>query len=212
MTISALRSSSVRRWFSDGASDSLPATGSRLDLGPRFWGVKAWRTPASRSRRQVATSEEYKPSRRSSAPIPPEPLAWSASARMRCLYSAVKRRRLAWATTSGSGWVFGSAPALPPVALRSPSLRSGSLRPTGGKTAGEDDGNLIVVHLRDSFSPCSVIKRREVSHSCWHGGILVRSTYDDNQHHLVYVDASDILHASHGSLLVRGTQNTRVIT
>src|ERR1022692_4808445 len=58
------------------------------------WGARAWRTPASRSRRQVVNREEYKPSRRSSAPTPPEPLAWPASARMRCLYSAVKRRRL----------------------------------------------------------------------------------------------------------------------
>ena len=116
--------------------------GSRLDLGPRFCGVRAWRTPAARSRRQVANNDEYSPSRRSSAPIPPEPLAWSDSVRMRCLYSAVKRRRLAWATTSGSGWILGSAPALPSVALRSPSLRSGSLRPTDGKAAGEGTGTV----------------------------------------------------------------------
>jgi hypothetical protein len=41
--------------------------------------------PAARSRRQVVNKDEYNPSRRSSAPMPPEPLAWSASARMRCL-------------------------------------------------------------------------------------------------------------------------------
>ena len=145
ITISALRSSSVRRrvsrrncWFSS-------ATGSRLDLGPRFWGAKAWRTPASRSRRQVDNREEYKPSRRSSAPIPPEPLAWSTAARMRCLYSAVNRRRLACATTSGSGW---GGRVLPSVELRSPSLRSGSLRPTEGNTAGgRRSCNLVVFHF-----------------------------------------------------------------
>src|ERR1035437_8813792 len=92
-----------------------PCSGLRLDLGPRFCGARAWRTPASRSRRQVVNNDEYSPSLRSSAPTPPEPLAWSAFVRMLCLYSAVKRRRLAWATTSGAG---GAAPALASVALR----------------------------------------------------------------------------------------------
>src|SRR3954454_13328787 len=172
MTISALRSASFscrvsRRswWFSS-------ATGSRLDLGPRFWGANAWRTTASRSRRQVVNREEYKPSRRRRAPTPPEPFARSASARIRCLYSAVKRRRLAWATTSGLGWVFGSAPVLPSVALRSPSLRSGSLRPTDGKTVGTGAGPICLFTLftRESFSPCTVIRQRGVSQVCWHGG------------------------------------------
>src|ERR1700686_371892 len=31
-------------------------------------------------------------------------------------------------------------------------------------------GNRMVIHSRDSFSPCSVIKVRGASHSCWHGG------------------------------------------
>src|SRR5450755_1160306 len=168
MTISALRSSSVRRavsrrncWFSS-------ATGSCLDLGPRFWGVKAWRTPASRSRRQVANREEYKPSRRRRAPMPLEPLAWSAAAKTPSLYSAVKRRRLACATTSGSGL---AATVLPSVELREPSLRSGSLRPTEGKTKGEEVADIwLLFTFRDSFSPCTLIKEREVSHLCWHGG------------------------------------------
>src|ERR1035438_8740046 len=79
MTISALRSCSVRRTFSRRSWAVSSWNGSRLDLGPRFCGVRAWRTPASRSRRHVANSDEYSPSRRSSIPIPPEPLAWSAS-------------------------------------------------------------------------------------------------------------------------------------
>ncbi len=65
--------------------------------------------------------------------------AASASAKMRCLYSAVKARRLAPATTSGfgRGGVGGSGAAVLPAALRSPSLRSASLRSAAGKTLGE---------------------------------------------------------------------------
>jgi len=99
MTISALRSAWVRPLGFAARLLVSPATGSRLYLGPRFWGANARRMRASRSRRHVVNREDYKPSRRSSAPTPPEPLARSASARMRCLYSAVKRRRLACATT-----------------------------------------------------------------------------------------------------------------
>src|ERR1022692_4549815 len=127
------------------------------------WGARAWRTPASRSRRQVVNREEYKPSRRSSAPTPPEPLAWPASARMRRLYSAVKRRRLACATTSGSGRWFGAAPALPSVALRSHRRQS---------RWGWSGTHMIVhvVHEENLSPPCTVIKERRVSHLCWHGG------------------------------------------
>src|SRR5450755_4787768 len=59
---------------------------------------------------------------------------------MRSLYSAVKVRRLASATTSGSGrgglggW---GATVLPAAVLRSVSLRSSSLRSAAGKTVGE---------------------------------------------------------------------------
>lgn len=66
--------------------------------------------------------------------------AASASARMRCLYSAEKVRRLASATTSGSGrgGMAGSvATVLPAAALRSASLRSASLRSAAGKTVRE---------------------------------------------------------------------------
>src|SRR5271157_6100100 len=66
--------------------------------------------------------------------------AASASARMRSLYSAVKVRRLATATTSGSGrdGAGGSgATVLPAAALRSASLRSASLRSAAGNTGGE---------------------------------------------------------------------------
>src|SRR5664279_1778386 len=58
---------------------------------------------------------------------------------MRSLYSPVKLRRLASATTSGSGrgGAGGSgATVLPAVELRSASLRSSSLRSAAGKTVG----------------------------------------------------------------------------
>src|SRR6516164_9155938 len=122
MMISALRSFSVnwptcRRsfWFSS-------ARGLRSDRGPRFRGFRASRTPARRSRRQLTRCEEYKPSRRRSAPTPPGVVAaLSASCRMRCLYSAVKVRRLALATTSGSGRDadVGAAPASAAASLSS---------------------------------------------------------------------------------------------
>src|ERR1017187_2904918 len=65
---------------------------------------------------------------------PAASLALSASASIRCLYSAVKLRRLALATTSGLG--RSAIPRSPTVALRSSSLRSASLRSTD--MAGED--------------------------------------------------------------------------
>src|ERR1035437_3360668 len=66
--------------------------------------------------------------------------AASASARMRSLYSAVKVRRLALATTSGfgrgraGGW---GATVCPAATLRAASLRSASLRSAAGQTVGE---------------------------------------------------------------------------
>src|ERR1017187_5668067 len=59
---------------------------------------------------------------------------------MRSLYSPVKLRRLASATTSGSGRGGTGGPGatvLPAAELRSASLRSSSLRSATGKTVGE---------------------------------------------------------------------------
>src|SRR5271169_3047752 len=94
--------------------------------------------PAWRSRRQLTKCEEYKPSRRSSAPTPPGVAeAASASSRMRILYSMGNVRRLALATTSESGREEpGEAPASAAAALRfgspkdgEPSLRSAAAEP-----------------------------------------------------------------------------------
>src|SRR5674476_205003 len=66
---------------------------------------------------------------------------------MRSLYSAVKDRRLAWATTSGSGRGGAGATALPAAALRSASLRSASLRSAAGKAVGEAAANPLFFTL-----------------------------------------------------------------
>jgi len=69
----------------------------------RLRGFRASRMPAWRSRRQLVRCEEYKPSRRSSAPTPPGMAeAESASSRMPILYSVENVRRLGLATTSES--------------------------------------------------------------------------------------------------------------
>jgi hypothetical protein len=69
--------------------------------------------PWLRSRRQETRCEEYKPSRQRSAPtLPGVAAALSASCKMRYLYSAVKVRRLALTTTSGSGRDADAGPAL----------------------------------------------------------------------------------------------------
>src|SRR5271168_1273784 len=64
--------------------------GRRHDL---LVGVSAPRVPLSRCRRQSVSVDEYKPSRRRIAPIPPMPAAPSVSARTRSFVCAVKVRR-----------------------------------------------------------------------------------------------------------------------
>jgi hypothetical protein len=71
-------------------------------VGPRFFAGPT-RSPRSRAARQVASWEEYRPSRRSSPPIAPGVLHRSASWTIFRLYSRVNRRRVAFATTSISG-------------------------------------------------------------------------------------------------------------
>src|SRR5207245_4989076 len=87
---------------------------------PRGFGDSPASSPRSRAARQVVRCDEYNPSRRSSAPISPGCVQRSASRTIRRLYSAVKRRRCALATTSVSP-TTGAALGEPPVALRAPS-------------------------------------------------------------------------------------------
>src|ERR1022692_2929586 len=111
MTISALRSAWVRPLGFAVQLLVFSRDGITLVFGAAFVGSQCQKDEGVPLARHVVNREDYKPSRRSSAPTPPEPLARSASARMRCLYLAVKRRRLACATTSGSGRGFAAAPA-----------------------------------------------------------------------------------------------------
>jgi hypothetical protein len=116
--------------FSRLACASSAAKGLRTaDLGPRLVGVSAPRAPLSRCRRQSVSVDEYKPSRRRIAPIPPMPAAPSVSARTRSFVCAVKVRRrgrsdISGAVAAGAGTTLGlrslPAPAAPSV---SASLR-----------------------------------------------------------------------------------------
>ena len=90
----------------------LPVLGLRAGTAPALGqGLEA---PASRWRRQSTRWEEYRPSRRSRAPICPGSVAVSASFRIASLYSAVNLRRLGRSGTSGSG---GTRPSCPLGAL-----------------------------------------------------------------------------------------------
>jgi len=82
-------------FFSRSISASLGSAPLRPGRPPR--------RPSVRWRRQSTRWEEYRPSRRSSAPISPGARARSASSRILSLYSAVKLRRFAFSGTSGSG-------------------------------------------------------------------------------------------------------------
>ena len=85
--------------------------------GPRFIGLGPASSPRSRAARQVVRCEEYKPSRRSSAPTAPGVLHPSASRTIFRLYSTANRRRVAFAATSISGPCRACSRAL--ISLRS---------------------------------------------------------------------------------------------
>ena len=122
-----------------GAAFHFPRQRITLGFAAAFtWGQGFH--PAWRSRRQLTRCEEYKPSRRRSAPTPPE-VACSifVSFTMRSLYAAVKTRRFALTTTSESGGKTGTAPVLTlaDAALRSGSQTGPSLRCAADKHSGE---------------------------------------------------------------------------
>jgi hypothetical protein len=72
-------------------------------FGPRSCGASPLSSPRSRSRRQLVRWDEYKPFRRSKAPVFPVPWLPSSLRKVRSLYSAVNCWRFALATIS----VFG---------------------------------------------------------------------------------------------------------
>src|SRR5437016_6238865 len=91
----------LSRKFSRSNSPTLSANGffSRR-CGPRLFAVNPANSPRSRCLRQFVRLDQYKPSRRSSAPISPLCLQLSASRKTSSLYSAVNRRRSPLAKTS----------------------------------------------------------------------------------------------------------------
>src|SRR5438132_5888575 len=102
----------LSRKFSRSNSPTLSANGffSRR-CGPRLFAVNPANSPRSRCLRQFVRLDQYKPSRRSSAPISPLCLQLSASRKTSSLYSAVNRRRSPLAKTSTS--LEDIAPLLP---------------------------------------------------------------------------------------------------
>jgi hypothetical protein len=123
MIASARSNLRPRRAFSRLACASSAAKGVRTaDLGPRLAGVSAPRAPLSRCRRQSLNVDEYKPSRRRIAPIPPTPAAPSVSARTRSFVCAVKVRRrgrsdISGAVAAGPGTTLGLRSVSVPAAL-----------------------------------------------------------------------------------------------
>src|SRR6202163_2879534 len=118
MIASACSNRRPSRAFSRLACTSSAAKGLRAaDLGPRLAGVSAPRAPLSRCRRQSVRVDEYKPSRRRIAPIPPTSAAPSVSAKTRSFVRAVKVRRRGRSNSSGAA-VAGAGTA---VGLRPPS-------------------------------------------------------------------------------------------
>lgn len=77
-------------------------------FGPRLSGFSASKAPASRCRRQSVRVDEYRPSRRRIAAIPPVSAARSVSARIRSFSAAVKVRRFGRDENSG-GTATGAA-------------------------------------------------------------------------------------------------------
>src|ERR1019366_169410 len=89
-----------------------------VSLGPRLVGVSAPRTPLSRCRRQSVRVDEYKPSRRRIALIPPTSTAPSVSAKTRSFVCAVKVRRRGRFDISGAAAAGAGTYGRPPASLR----------------------------------------------------------------------------------------------
>ena len=111
MMIWAFSSSRWRRAFSRSRCATRACNGFAWGLRPRRRGSRL----AACCARHVVKCEEYNPSRRNSAPIPPGAVLRSASRKIRSLYSAVNRRRRALLGTSGFGRA-AAAPGSAPVA------------------------------------------------------------------------------------------------
>src|SRR6202140_845155 len=133
MIASACSNLRPSRAFSRLACASSAVKGFRaVGFGPRLAGVSAPRAPLTRCRRQPVRVDEYKPSRRRIAPIPPTSVAPSISARTRSFVCAVKVRRRGRSDISGTaaagGATTGALPPPPPPAAAGAGTTVG-LRP-----------------------------------------------------------------------------------
>jgi len=86
------------------ASSAVKGFGTAV-FGPRLAGANPPSAPLSRCRRHSDSADEYRPSRRRMAPIPPVSAAPSISARMRSFVCAVNVRRRGRSDSSGDGAV-----------------------------------------------------------------------------------------------------------
>src|SRR5882724_2586217 len=118
MIASACCSFLPSRAFSRLTCASSAAKGLRAaGLGPRLVGRWPPRAPLSRCRRQSDRADEYKPSRRRIAPMPPAEAAASVSAKIRSFVSVVIVRRRGRSESSGDAAVVAGTT----LGLRPPS-------------------------------------------------------------------------------------------
>jgi hypothetical protein len=121
MIASACANRRASRAFSRFTCASSAANGfAGAGFGPRLAGVSAPSAPLSRCRRHSPKVDEYRPSRRRIAPIPPTSAAASVSASTRSFSCAVKVRRRGRsdssdAATAGAGTTVGLRPPSAPA-------------------------------------------------------------------------------------------------
>jgi hypothetical protein len=121
MIASACASRCLSRAFSRLACASSTAMGlTAASFGPRFSGFRASKAPASRWRRQSVRVDEYTPSRRRMAEMPPVSAARSVSPKIRSFSPAVNVRRFGRSdnsgeTAAGAGTTVGLRPSSVPA-------------------------------------------------------------------------------------------------
>ena len=136
----------------------------------------AWASgrPASPSRccRQVVRCDEYRPSRRSSAPTAPGLAHASASRRMRSLYSAVNRRRTGFSATCTSSGTTVTGPSMGCTPVSPSSLISGGgtasliLTQRAAARKGERPREKEIIRLRTTQSLVAKSRTSHTSNPC----------------------------------------------
>ena len=124
MIASACASLCLSRAFSRLACASSVAMGlTAASFGPRFSGFRASKAPASRWRRQSVRVDEYTPSRRRMAEMPPVSAARSVSPKIRSFSPAVNVRRFGRSDNSGEAGA-GTTVGLRPSSVPAPAAAS----------------------------------------------------------------------------------------